>query len=335
MTSLRVEDLERNFPRGPQAALLRVISSKDVGPAWEEWQSTYDLKDVEIYRLIPALYFRLQEAGIEGGRYLRGVVRHAYAAGALQKQVGREMVDRLSAAQIPTLALKGLALALHLGYAPRHMSDIDLLIPRDRVDQAVDIVMAAGWVPDFGVTAEDVKLSPEVAHGWGFRRGVFQFDLHWCSVHQDQGRTFDEAVWRGSVKRGGFQVPSKTHLMFQLVLHGIRQYSPALVWPADLYSLLKAPGEIAWEDLFQLAEDRRLLVQLHVLLRALSPYMEVPSPPPRLITPIEVLEHRDITSNRQESRVVQDLANYRKRLSGRIPPYNALFFRTGRSPASI
>lgn len=336
MTSLRVEDLERNFPSGPQAALLQVISAtSNVAEAWEEWQRTYDLKNIEIYRLIPALYFKLQEAGVEGGRYLRGVVRHAYAAGALQQQVGKEMVDRLGESGIPTIALKGLALTLHLGHAPRHMSDIDLLIPRDRVEEAVDVVLAAGWVGDFGVTAEDLKRSPSVAHGWGFRRGALQFDLHWCSIHQDQGPTFDEAIWAGAVKRGSFQVPSKTHLLFQLVLHGIRQYSPALVWTADLYSLLKAPGEIEWEDLFQLAEDRRLLVQLHVLLRALSQYIEVPDPGPRPITLIEIEEHRDITSNRQDSRIVRDLASYRKQHPGRLPPYAPLFFRTSRNPASV
>lgn len=336
MASLRAEDLERGFPQGPQAALLRVISAtSNVAALWEDWQTTYDLKNVEIYRLIPALYFKLQEVGIEGGRYLRGVVRHAYAAGALQQQVGREMVDRLGASGIPTIALKGLALALHLGHAPRHMSDIDLLIPRDRVDESVDLVMAAGWVPDFNVTAEDLKRSPDVAHGWGFRRGAFQFDLHWCSVHQDQGPTFDEAIWFSSVKRGAFRVPSKTHLLFQLVLHGIRQYSPALVWAADLYALLKAPGEIEWDALIRLAEDRRLLVQLHVLLKALSPYMEVPDLGTRHITLVEVEEHRDITSNRQESQIVRDLAAYRKNGSGRLPPYEPLFFRSRRRSASV
>lgn len=324
MVSLREEDLKRNFPSGAPADLLDVITSSNVVEGWAAWQERYSLRDVEIYRLIPALYFRLQEEGVEAGTYLRGVVRHCYAAGAIQQQEALKLMGRLGAAGIETLALKGLALSLHLGYAPRHMSDIDLLIPVERVDDAVDIVVGAGWVPDFGVRAEDVKKAPDVAHGWGFRQGPLQFDLHWHSTHQDQSWSFDSLIWETAERRGRFLVPSKTLLMFQILLHGFRQFSQSLVWTADLYSLLKAPGEIEWEQLAELAQKRRLLVPFRVLLTALSRYTSVPPVPDRRrVTMAEVEEHRGLTTRAptlREAQAVRFMADYRKNHEGDLPP---------------
>jgi hypothetical protein len=334
---LRDQDIYRNFPTGAQADLLQVITSENVAQTWAAWQESYSLQDVEIYRLVPALYFRLQEAGVEGGSYLRGVVRHCYAASAIQQQVAAEMVAELASIGIDTLALKGLAMSLHLGYAPRHMSDIDLLIPFDRIDDAVDLVLGAGWVPDFEVNALDLKKANHVAHGWGFSRGPLKFDLHWRAVHQDQSSTFDGYMWGSAIQKGVFRVPSKTLLIFQILLHGIRQFAKALVWPADIYSMLKVPGDIEWDLLFRLAEERRLLVPFFVLIEALRPYMPVPPRPNlQVVTQLEADEHRGLTTrepSEAEERAIKAMMNYRKKNEGRIVPPS--FFRMHRRPPTI
>ena len=339
---LQEEDLHRNFPSGAQAELLQVITSENVAQSWASWQKRYSLQDEEIYRLIPALYFRLQEEGVEGGSYLRGIVQHCYAVSAVQQQVAAEMVSKLAAAGIDTLALKGLAMSLHLGYAPRHMSDVDLLIPFDRINDALDIVLGAGWVPDLNVNGFDLKKAPHKVHGWGFRRGGMQFDLHWRSVHQDQSATFDGCMWDSSIQKGAFRVPSKTLLMFQILLHGIRQFSKALVWTADLHSMTKVPGQIEWEVLFLLAMERRLLVQFFVLIEALRPYMSVPTwRDIQVVTQLEVDEHRGITTRnptRTEALAVKTLSSCRRAINGRILPssfFSPSFFRMRRRPPTV
>lgn len=339
--ALRPDDLHRNLPTGAQAELLQII----VGPGsaaegWARWRETYSLEKVEIYRLIPALYFRLQKECVEGGPYLRGVVRHCYAAGAIQQRTAREMVESFSRVEIPAVALKGLALSLHLGFAPRHMSDIDFLVPFDRRDEAIDIVLASGWIPDFGVNAEDLHNAHTVAHGWGFQREGQRFDLHWHSVHQDQNPSFDEPVWASTLKKGGMLVPSKTMLLFQILLHGMRQFSRALVWTADVHSLLDAPGEIEWPKLFKLATDRRLLVPLHVLLLVLGEYRDVPQGPSfEDVTPTEVAEHRGLTTREptlMESRAVLRMARYRRENGGELAPYREpSLHRFSRRPPTV
>lgn len=348
MTVLKDEDLRRNWPTGAQEELLRVVTAREgVADRWRAWQESHDIRMVDVYRLVPALYRRLKEEGVEGGAYLRGVARHCYAAGAFQQRVAAEMAERFASVGIKVMALKGLAISKFLGYAPRHMGDVDLMVPLDRVDEAIDITLAAGWRSDVGYSPEDLKYSVRLSHATGFQREGQHFDLHWHAIHQDPNTDFDNPMWQRSVIKGAFHIPSKTDLLFHTLLHGIRKGSVVL-WPADLYSLVtsRPDEEIDWEVLFQVSLNRRLLVQLQVLICALESY--VPGSVPEgfrdrvtryEISAMEIMEHHSITSSdwSKELHRAYKVMLDKRRKPGRLAPVAELdaFFRFGRRPSSV
>lgn len=300
---LSPSDLRRSWPTPPQEELLRLLlSSGPVLPLWDEWRSRWsvDADGVEVYRLLPSLYERLAKEGVEGGRYLRGVSRHCYAAGVVQQRAGAEISSTLGREGIPTLALKGLALSATLGNIPRHMCDVDILVPRSRAEDALRAVTSAGWESDSGLSLEDMLSSVDRVHARGLRRGDISFDLHWRSTHQDQSDAFDAPLWERAVDARGTLVPSKTDLLLQVAMHGVRRDSRTHVWPLDLITLYAgAEGPILWQQIVETALRRRLVIQATVLAETLEAFIpgSVPGEVRDLLTSqdvsaMEVLEHR-------------------------------------------
>jgi hypothetical protein len=302
---LDAADLHRNWPTGPQDELLRIITTgSDVRERWQDWSAKYEIRNTDVYRLVPALYRRLSEAGLDEGAYLRGVVRHCFTSGVVQQQAARDVRVRLDEAQIPSLVLKGLAISLTLGYTPRHMGDVDIMVPIERVGEAIDLVLALGWTATLGINTEGLLNTLPLTHATGFDRGGLQLDLHWHSVHQDPSPTFNEPLWKRASKQSGFFVPSKTDLLLQTVMHGVRHDSCAHAWPGDLYAIHRSDNEpVDWDLLVDTAVARRLLIQLQVLLAAFDTYIpgEVPvhvrdAVHREAFSKEELLEHRGLTS---------------------------------------
>lgn len=324
------EDLYRHWPSGPQAELLEIIlSDEPVADRWDGWQARYPIRDTDAYRLVPALYRRLQQDGIVPGAYLKGVARHCYASGVVQRQAAYEMVGRLAAAEIPCLAMKGLALSTLLGYTPRHMGDVDLLVPKDRVKEALQITLAAGWIPNTGMNIHDLLRTMRFTHAADFTRAGLRLDLHWHTAHQDRSTTFDLPVWGRSSLKGVLTIPSRTDLLFQTMLHGLRHDASAHAWPVDLFNIVKASDEpLDWQTLMTVATSRRLMVQLNVLVTALDHY--VPGTVPagvrervqtEDVSHLELLEHRGITSrtpSQEEWQAVLRLAFRRQNETGHL-----------------
>ena len=88
----------------------------------------------------------------------REALLSAHASAARLAQLARWEVDRvrraLAPSGIPIIALKGVAYVLRgLPHAStRLMSDVDVMVPRDRIDAAEQALLAAGW--------EGTKLDP-------------------------------------------------------------------------------------------------------------------------------------------------------------------------------
>lgn len=344
---LKDPDLYRNWPTGAQEELMRALTPQsDAQTIWTKWQEQYSVKDVDVHRILPALYRRLSQEGVDGGPYLRGMSRHCYVSGAVRQKVAKELAERFSIAGIPVLALKGLAMSLAFGYTPRHMEDIDLMVPLNRAEEAIDLTLASGWTSNQGLNTNNLKATISGAHAGWFQKEGLHFDLHWHSVHQDQSLSFDTPVWERS-SPGTIRIPSKTDLLFQTALHGIRFGSPAHVWPADIFSIIGSyPGPIDWEVLLQTAINRRFSVQLKVLVTALNAYL--PGVVPESVTlsvnkhyvsPLEALEHRGLTSRHRsliEDRAVGKMYWYRRNVAGILKPLQDMsFFRMTRRPSSV
>lgn len=300
---LSPDDLRRGWPSPPQEEMLQVVLSKDEAlPRWRAWQEKYSLEDVkvDVHRVIPALYDRLAEEGVEGGPHLRGVARHCYVSGALHLREAERMASFLDKAGITNMAMKGLAVSVMTGRTWRHMSDFDMMVPYEDAEKAVRAVMSDGWTS--GTTVDEVLATVGKVHSAGFLRGSAGFDLHWHSNHQDQSDAFDGPVLERSTVCGAHRVPSKTDLLLQTAIHGMRVDSRGHVWPLDAAIILsRVDGPVLWDQILETAVRRRLVVQARSLAETLSYFVPGSVPQPVVdalsaacVTSVEVLEHRGI-----------------------------------------
>lgn len=106
-----------------------------------------------VHGLPPLLYRRLRDSGLNHllpagqwealrRRYLRGAQRQE----AMLAMAG-EVAELLADAQVPCVALKGLAAAVSTEHSllPREMVDLDLLVPPDDIVRATEVLLAHGY----------------------------------------------------------------------------------------------------------------------------------------------------------------------------------------------
>jgi hypothetical protein len=143
--------------------LLRCISR---GPAGDSSQPTVAWHDVARvaagYDLVPLLYARLKSSGARARvpADVWGELRHAYFSSADRNlrifRVLRSMLGALRKADIPVIVLKGayLAEAVYGDVALRPMCDVDLLVPREDLPKAREILLGLGGVSESATDTE-------------------------------------------------------------------------------------------------------------------------------------------------------------------------------------
>ncbi len=327
-TALEPADLSRNCPTEAQLALLRIITCQSDDGVESQWQACSSWIQVddpppEQIRFLPALSARLASANIDDPKALRlrGLARHAQVSSLLQRRVLSDVARLFFRHDIPMMALKGSATSLLCPAGPpKPMADVDGLVPFEKAGQALSLLKKAGWVPDGNLEAQ-ARRSLAFGHGWGFRRGDAQFDLHWHAAHQDPTSRFDELLRSGSrrIELEGvpLSLPSATGLLLQVCVHGVRwNYGGISSWPLDVVRILGNPElTIDWEALFAVCVERRLIIQVRSALGSLQGVLanaEVDRLVARLsnerVTPVEVLEHRGITGHHRATLSVERAA---------------------------
>jgi hypothetical protein len=327
-THLEPTDLVRNCPTDNQLALLRIITSESDSDVETQWQACsawvrVDETPPEQVRYLPAVGARLSAANIDDPKAnrLRVLARHAQVSSLLQRRVLADIARLFLQHDIPMMALKGAATSILCPAGPpKPMADVDGLVPVEKAELALALLKKAGWMPDGNLEAQ-ARRSLAFGHGWGFRRGEAQFDLHWHAAHQDPTARFDELLRSGSrrIELGGvpIELPSATGLLLQVCIHGIRwNYGGISSWPLDVVRILRNPDStIDWETLFATCVERRLILQVRSALGALQGVIasdEVDRLLARLssepVPPIEVLEHRGITGHHRATLSVERAA---------------------------
>lgn len=260
-----------------------------------------------------ALWQELVDARLEGLAYpvlgaapwvpppLRAALRQAHArhaaANSILLDAFASAVRALTAAGIPTLALKGAALveAVYASPGERPMSDLDLLVPADRAAAAAALLREQGY---------DWAAPTDLAAALAFENELMLrrpgpidvvIELHWHLVNAPhyQRRMPMDWFWATSrpLRIGGVETrmlgpeAQVLHLCAHLVLHHGQEdrLEPRLL--ADIAELCWRAGEaegamaIDWDLVLRLARDWDLVTALR---RALSQAMErlgAPVPP--------------------------------------------------------
>ncbi len=302
------------WPTPAQELLLRASLSagNEATDAFLEWKASADIDTIDpgSYRLFPLLYVNLKSLGIEDP--LMNIFGWVYAKTASNNRTlyGRlsALLSELGRQGMPAILLKGSALALLYYGDPglRPMMDADMLVPTDRVREAIDIITGLGWrssltplkgfsdmelLSKLGWTPAERSVRDytdeyfSVRHGQDFTNPEqFTIDLHWHLLHGYNSPDSDASFWEGA---RGISVDGVEALaldpadqLLQVCSHGVAWNTVAPIrWVADAAAIVRREGEgLDWERLIDASRRHGKVLAVREALVYLSMYMDQPLP---------------------------------------------------------
>jgi hypothetical protein len=280
-------------PGDPHHALLlraALATGNEALAAYEAWRRDADLDrpDPVASRILPLVGWNLERAGIEFEDlpHLKQLHRETWTRNQHLFAATAPAVEALERGAIPTLLLKGAALALIVYPSPglRPMADVDVLVPERLAAPARRVLAEAGWRPN----PPEPERRLAHLHAQEFVREVdglpAALDLHWRALWEGREPAGDDAWWESAepLRAGGFEsrVLAPADQLVQLCAHATRwSPRPAFHAAADVVMLLRAQGgRLDWERVVHQAAKRRLVLAVVTSLAALVEGFGTPVP---------------------------------------------------------
>jgi hypothetical protein len=263
------------WPTDQQELLLAaaLLPADRAVPAWLAARETLDIDVLErgSYSLLPLVYRRLSESLPDEPLLprLKGIYRHTWSKNQVLLDDLRATVAALSGAGIQPVVVGG---AARLAYYPelglRTLTEFELLVRGTEVEPAL---RAVGW------SGEGVP--PGVLRGRSALRvtaGRRPFGLHWRLLPEYPGG--DDAYETRPLEHVEAQALAPAEELLHTLLGGARTALWANVqWAADA-ALVARSGEVDWERLASLAEERRGALRLREALGYLAEAFHLPVP---------------------------------------------------------
>jgi putative nucleotidyltransferase-like protein len=249
-----------------QFLLLRtaVLDDERALEAWDRWSATADPERMESgeARLIAGAFRRLEAIGAGGPMMAvaRGIYRRTWYANQLAVARIAAVMERLDEVEVPSLVLKGFALA-PLAYGDlgaRPMEDVDMLVPPEMIERAVESLEPLGMRQPLGNKRPDGLLANEVEL---IDEGGNSVELHAYALVES---TDDSDLWerrvRFSVREAVAYAPCPEDALLLVIVHGQR-WNPVqpVSWVLDACRLVESKGgDFDWERFVARAEARDL-----------------------------------------------------------------------------
>lgn len=252
--------------------------------------------------LAPMLHWTLKHAGadIEGNPVWQPLVRARYQTGidwALKERAQLEIDAALRSAGIPAIWLKGSVLARTVYPEPslRPMTDLDVLVPYQQRETALEIVREVGY--DFYIKDEGIRelnsillSSSPIAHHYCLRGGIgnaVKVELHFRAVGPEEVLPLETLQWfmahqQSIALTNGVSLQTlspEAHLVY-LAAHAVLQHGeehPRLLRYFDLHrSITQSPPD--WSTVLDLAVAMEWTLILERALLHTAEYFATPVP---------------------------------------------------------
>jgi hypothetical protein len=260
-----------SLQRDPREALLQAAVSgpERAAQGWAEWTAGREIDQVnwDELRLLGAIARRSEELGVGPAERprLEGIRRFIWAGTQMKIAAALPVLRSLAERKIPFALLKGVALIAGGFLTPgeRFVRDVDILVPRGRLAEAVETLLDAGWQAErYGSLDEIFSLGFPRCHALGFgspSNPDDEIDLHLSAVELNRFVASDAALWSHAVERKLFGltalVPAAEHLLCICLMHSYLSDRPdALDWAIDA-TVLARREDFAWPLFFE--ESRR------------------------------------------------------------------------------
>jgi hypothetical protein len=260
------------WPTEQQEQLLRaaLLSGPESLQAWESWRNGVDdvmTLDAGSVRMLPLLYRNLKAQGVDHpwmGRF-RGTYRKAWYQNRVLLHHAAEVLRALTSAGLPSMVLKGAALAssAYGDLALRPMNDVDVLVRTEDAQAAMAIFDESGLRPTHSVALGRMRVTHSVCF---VDRAGRQIDLHWHVLEDDCRVHADDAFWARAVRMEIDGVETRaldtTDQLFHTCAHGARwNRVPPYRWVADAAVIVRT-GVVDWDRLVDLAEHHLVVPQI-------------------------------------------------------------------------
>jgi LPS sulfotransferase NodH len=290
------------WPTAEQELLLRASFEppRQARDAYRRWRVAADPYDIDegSRRLLPLVHRNLRRGGSDAAP--EAFVRDAYVNTSGRNQMLLRtlegVLETLHDADVPTLVLKGAALTIlhYRDRGVRPMSDLDVLVPTELMERALEALEAEGWG------------DPEpFRHSVALRRGDDELDLHRHVFDPAIAKDLDAALWQASVEMAvGAQRTRALAPPDQLLhafVHGLRYNPmPPLRWIVDAHVVITSSSdELDWDRLLQLADRYRLVAPASAALVYLDGLC------PRLVPPATLAAAQALPVTRVERRAFE------------------------------
>jgi hypothetical protein len=206
------------------------------------WRRLGDILREE--RLAPLLAYRLRGRDFPAdGKFVAGLqvlAREVLAANLIRRKSFEALRDRLAAAGVPALPIKGIdvAFAAYPSPACRPMTDVDILVSPESYKAAGDVLRREGFVP-----------LPEEPRWWPartFGRTGEMVDLHWSPAAALPPRNASSSDLARNPETAG----DEFRLLVSVCHHQNHFFSLPLL---DYYEALLLAGRVSWPRYWSLA----------------------------------------------------------------------------------
>ncbi|MDG4898284.1 nucleotidyltransferase family protein [Mesorhizobium sp. WSM4976] len=197
--------LDRAWPTGDHERLLLAAVHVDPVVAERElraWIGTHDLDDCTFseQRLILATWNRLGPGlrDLPDAPRLAGLQRMLWTRTMLLMRECQPAFAALAEANVPMMLIKGAARAADpVGRGGRSFHDLDIVVPRNRLGDALQVFIELGWEPSSGSSAMRMLTLARWLRSVNLHKGRYgDIDLHGCIFRPGQGSLGDDdRVW--------------------------------------------------------------------------------------------------------------------------------------------
>ena len=247
-----------------QVLLLNAAMNRDkaeAAAALEAWWA--NITDFDQVRgtdsnLFPQVYWnlgsRIRDRTLHAR--LKGTARHHWVKNQFLVASCGTLLDLLDRAGVPVLLLKGAAIASSIDDDPglRAMSDCDMLVPKDRALEVVDLLARVNLLPAGTAVARDLDIAHGITLALHGNRNA-RVDLHWRPLRAIGADELAQEMFAAArpVDFAGRRslVPCPEHLVFHAIVHGL-EWSPyaRYDWLVDTMKILRrTESDFDWKRL--------------------------------------------------------------------------------------
>jgi hypothetical protein len=255
-----------------------------------DWK--YVLEMAFRHGLMPFLYWQMSAAAAElipraVMEQLRDRFHHNLARNLLLTKELCSLLSLFEENGITVIPFKGpaLALALYCDTAFRQFSDLDLLIFKQDLARARDLLLSRGYHTPYGQISrrESAYLRSMREQLFTHPNGRVHVEIHWAFAPEPLAPTLDSERFRERLEETSLD-GIRTHtlspedLLLVLCVHGGKHLWERLAWLCDIAELIVAHPDMDWESLCKEASTLRVYRMLLLGIFMVNDLLEVPLP---------------------------------------------------------